>query len=59
MRSLKLMDGLVDIFMPDFKFWDPITAKRLMKAGDYPDVAKEMIKEMHRQVSGRNSCAQF
>lgn len=50
LRSLSLMDGLVDIYMPDFKFWEPATAKRLAKAEDYVDVAKTAIKEMHRQV---------
>jgi len=48
--SLKLMDGLVDIYMPDFKFWLPETAKRLCKAKDYPQRAREAIAEMHRQV---------
>lgn len=50
LESLRLMEGLVDIYMPDFKFWDPATAKRLAKAEDYVVVAKETIKEMHRQV---------
>lgn len=48
--SLSLMDGLVDIYMPDFKFWEPATAARLAKAADYPDVARAAITEMHRQV---------
>jgi putative pyruvate formate lyase activating enzyme len=48
--SLRLLDGVVDIYMPDFKFWEPETAKRLAKAKDYPDRAKEAIREMHRQV---------
>ncbi|MDY7110671.1 MAG: radical SAM protein [Planctomycetota bacterium] len=50
LESLKLMDGLVDIYMPDFKFWEPGTAKRLCKAKDYPQRAREAIAEMHRQV---------
>jgi putative pyruvate formate lyase activating enzyme len=50
LSSLKLMDGLVDIYMPDFKFWSPETAKRLAKAKDYPDRARDAIREMHRQV---------
>jgi len=50
LSSLKLMDGLVDVYMPDFKFWSSRTAKRLAKAGDYPDRAREAIREMHRQV---------
>lgn len=44
------MDGLVDIYMPDFKFWSSRTAARLAKAKDYPDRAREAIQEMHRQV---------
>jgi putative pyruvate formate lyase activating enzyme len=48
--SLKLLDGIVDIYMPDFKFWERETARRLAKAKDYPDRAREAILEMHRQV---------
>ncbi len=48
--SLNLMEGLIDIYMPDFKFWEKGTAKRLCKAGDYPKSARAAIKEMHRQV---------
>jgi len=48
--SLRLLDGLVDIYMPDFKFWHRATAKRLAKAPDYPVRAREAIAEMHRQV---------
>ncbi len=50
MASLKLMEGLVDIYMPDFKFWSPETAKRLAKAEDYPERARMALREMHRQV---------
>jgi putative pyruvate formate lyase activating enzyme len=50
LSSLRLMDGLVDIYMPDFKFWEPATARRLARAADYPDRAREAILEMHRQV---------
>ena len=48
--SLELMDGLVDIYMPDFKFWDPQMAGRYLRAPDYPEAARRAIKEMHRQV---------
>ena len=48
--SLELMDGLVDVYMPDFKFWNPQTALRLARAVDYPQLAREAITEMHRQV---------
>ncbi|GIW82198.1 MAG: radical SAM protein [Gemmatales bacterium] len=50
MESLRLLDGIVDIYMPDFKFFDSDTSKWIVKAKDYPDVAKRAIKEMHRQV---------
>ena len=49
-ESLRLLEGVVDIYMPDFKFWEPETAKRLAKAKDYPERAREAIREMHRQV---------
>lgn len=48
--SLQLLDGVVDIYMPDFKFWHASQARRLVKAEDYPETAKRVIKEMHRQV---------
>ncbi len=50
LSSLRLMDGLVDIYMPDFKFWSNGTARRLCNAEDYPDRAREALCEMHRQV---------
>ena len=49
-ESLELLDGVVDIYMPDFKYWKPESAQRYLKAADYPDVARARIKEMHRQV---------
>ena len=50
MESLELMDGIVDIYMPDFKYWDSEMARKYSKAPDYPDVARRTIKEMYRQV---------
>ncbi len=50
LRSLQLLDGVVDIYMPDFKFWSPELARRYLKAADYPEVARRVLKEMHRQV---------
>ena len=50
LASLRLMEGLVDIYMPDFKFWEAETARRLARASDYPARAREAIAEMHRQV---------
>ncbi|MGE5191477.1 MAG: radical SAM protein [Deltaproteobacteria bacterium] len=49
-ESIELLDGIVDIYMPDFKVWDPEAAKWLVKAADYPEVARRVIKAMHRQV---------
>lgn len=49
-ESLKLMDGIVDIYMPDFKFWDTDAALNYTKSKDYRDVACEVLREMHRQV---------
>ncbi len=49
-ESLELLDGVVDIYMPDFKYWTPESALRYVKAANYPDVARERIREMHRQV---------
>jgi putative pyruvate formate lyase activating enzyme len=48
--SLHLMDGVVDVYMPDFKLWTNESARRYLKRADYPDVARATIKEMHRQV---------
>ena len=50
MDSLELMDGIVDIYMPDFKYWDPEMARMYSKVADYPEVARRTIKEMYRQV---------
>jgi putative pyruvate formate lyase activating enzyme len=50
LETLKLLDGIVDIYMPDFKFWKPETAHRLCNALDYPECARNAIREMHRQV---------
>ncbi len=50
LHSLRLMEGLVDIYMPDFKYWSPERSKTYMKAEDYPEAARAAIREMHRQV---------
>jgi len=50
LESLALLDGLVDIYLPDFKVWKNATAKRLLKADDYTEAAMESIKAMHAQV---------
>jgi len=48
--SLELMDGLVDIYMPDFKIWNREMARKYLKAVKYPETARAAIKEMFRQV---------
>lgn len=50
LHSLRLLDGVIDIYMPDFKFWRASSAKRLAKAEDYPEVARRVIQAMHAQV---------
>lgn len=48
--TLVLLDGIVDIYMPDLKFMHSRVSKELMDAEDYPEIACRAIKEMHRQV---------
>jgi putative pyruvate formate lyase activating enzyme len=50
LESLKLLDGMIDIYMPDFKVWRDSTSKRLLKADNYTATAMESIKAMHEQV---------
>jgi putative pyruvate formate lyase activating enzyme len=50
LHSVKLLDGVVDIYMPDLKFWDTATARRLVLAPDYPGRARAAIRAMHLQV---------
>ena len=50
LESLDLLDGLVDIYLPDFKVWTKASSKRLLKAEDYASAAMESIKAMHAQV---------
>jgi putative pyruvate formate lyase activating enzyme len=50
LESLRAVDGVVDIYMPDFKFWDAGIGARLVKGKDYPEAARAAIREMHRQV---------
>jgi putative pyruvate formate lyase activating enzyme len=48
--GLRILDGVVDVYMPDFKLWTREAARRYLKRGDYPEVARAAIREMHRQV---------
>ncbi len=50
LETLKLLDGIVDIYMPDFKYSDALIGERLSGVRNYPEVAKACLKEMHRQV---------
>lgn len=49
-ETLRLLDGLVNIYLPDFKYMDAKLAKAYSNAEDYPEVAKAAIAEMYRQV---------
>ncbi len=49
-ESLRMLDGLIDIYLPDFKYWEPETAKRYSSAPDYPEAAKAALAEMVRQA---------
>lgn len=48
--TLKLLEGVFDIYMPDFKFWDTQIAESACQAKDYPEIARQALREMHRQV---------
>ncbi|MBR2879356.1 MAG: radical SAM protein, partial [Oscillospiraceae bacterium] len=48
-ETLRTLEGLIQIYMPDYKYSDPVLAQRWSKAADYPDVALAAIKEMYRQ----------
>jgi len=50
LESLRVLDGLVDVYMPDFKLWDGGASRLYLSAVNYPEVAREVIAEMHRQV---------
>lgn len=49
-ETLKMLDGFMDIYMPDMKYSDSAVAQELSGAADYPQVNREAVKEMHRQV---------
>ena len=49
-ETLKMLDGLVDVYLPDFKYASAELAARYSSAPDYPSVATEALKEMFRQV---------
>ncbi len=50
LHSIRLLDGVVDIYMPDFKLWDPERARKYLLAPTYPETARRVIQAMHEQV---------
>jgi putative pyruvate formate lyase activating enzyme len=51
LEILKVLDGIVDIYLPDFKYWDSdMSAKYSSGAESYPELTKQALLEMHRQV---------
>ncbi len=50
LEMLRLLDGIVDVYMPDMKYADANTARQYSKVVDYPEVNQAAVREMHRQV---------
>jgi putative pyruvate formate lyase activating enzyme len=50
LETLRLLEGVFDLYMPDLKFLEGEISYRYCQAGDYPEKAREAIREMHRQV---------
>ncbi len=50
LSTLKLLDGVVDIYMPDMKYADAAIGLRYSKVPDYPEINQAAVREMHRQV---------
>jgi len=50
LESISSLDGVVDIYMPDFKLWDPQRCAKYLRARDYAPAARAAIKVMHEQV---------
>ena len=49
-EALALLDGVIDIYMPDMKYADAATARKYSKIREYPTINRAAVKEMHRQV---------
>jgi len=49
-ETLGLLDGIIDIYMPDIKFWANTSAQTYADAADYPGIVRQAVKEMHGQV---------
>lgn len=50
METLKILDGIIDIYMPDMKYSDEKTAREFSGVADYPSINRLAVEEMHRQV---------
>jgi len=50
LEVIRLLDRVIDIYMPDVKFFSSEVAERFCNAPDYPEVIKSVLKEMYRQV---------
>lgn len=50
LETLRLLDGVMDIYMPDLKYGDAAMGKRYSGVENYPEVARAALREMHRQV---------
>jgi putative pyruvate formate lyase activating enzyme len=48
-ESLQSLEGIIDIYLPDFKYFNPVTSRNYSDAGDYPEAAKKAFTEMYRQ----------
>ena len=48
--SLQLLEGIVDVYMPDFKVWSRQAARRYLRRPEYAEVAREAVTEMYHQV---------
>jgi len=48
-ETIKTLEGLIDVYLPDFKYWDTLLALKLSDVADYPEVASRSLKEMVRQ----------
>jgi putative pyruvate formate lyase activating enzyme len=51
--TLRSLEGLIDVYLPDFKYMDPKLAARWSQAPDYPRIARAAVKEMYRQKGNR------
>ncbi len=50
LESIRQLDGIVDVYMPDFKYWSAELSRDYLKAEDYPEAARSAIRAMHDQV---------